>query len=54
MTALQIAPARRQAGKELLANDVQGLVIRSRAGLQGIRLAHQFDQPGVGGNRLVQ
>lgn len=35
MVALQVAPARSQAGKELLANGVQGLVIRGRAGLQG-------------------
>ncbi|MNT51669.1 hypothetical protein D3C72_1886490 [compost metagenome] len=54
VAALQVAPARDQAGVELVADGVGGGPIRRAAVVQGIGLAHQFDGPGVGGHALGQ
>ena len=50
--ALQAAPAWGKAGVELVANGVKALYVGLLTALQCIGLAHQFDQPGVGGDGL--
>ncbi len=47
LVRLQVAPAWRQAGVKLAANAGQTFQVARR---QGVGLAHQFGDPGVGGN----
>jgi hypothetical protein len=49
---LQVAPARGEAGVELIADVAQGLRVGRFVALQRMGLAHQFNQPGVGGDGL--